>query len=399
MNRNISIIKKSILYLIFLPLAISACTEEPVGQQPADGVAPAAVRNVQVANTAGGAVITYTLPDDDDLLYVKAVYSRKAGEVSESRSSMYRNEVKVEGFGDVEPHEVKIIAVDRSRNESAPVTVTVTPLEPEVLSIARSLNLIADFGGVTASWHNPDRAEISVSVMLKSDSLMEYIPLETFYSSMINGVGGVRGMDTVTGNFAVYVQDHWGNRSEAKYYDLTPVYETLFDRLRFSDASVPGDGPHYTGGGWGLSNLWDGNWGNDAGYSSAGGTGVWPQSITIDIGVLGQISRIRIHQRMGPYTFSEGNPRLFEVWGCQNLDVSGSWDSWTKLMDCESIKPSDQPVGQNSNEDIALALDGEDFINSPVNPKVRYLRFKILRTWAGGDNFQIAEIEVFGDNR
>ena len=399
MNRKISIMKTSILYLTLLVMATSACTEEPVGQQPADGVPPSPVSNVQVVNTPGGAQLTYDLPDDEDLLYVKAVYSRRAGEESESRSSMYRNELAVEGFGDVNPHEVKVIAVDRSRNESTPVTVTVNPLEPEVITIARSIDLIADFGGVTASWQNPNRAEISVSVMIKSDSLMEYISLETFYSSMTEGVGGVRGMDTITGNFAVVVKDHWGNLSEAKYYDLTPVYETLFDRLKFRDATVPGDGPHYSGGGWNLSNVWDGVWGNDSGYSSSGGTGIWPQSITIDLGVLGQISRIRLHQRMGNYTFSEGNPRIFEVYGCQELDVSGSWDSWTKLMECESIKPSGQPITQNSSEDIARANDGEDFINSPLNPKVRYLRFKILRTWAGGDNFQTSEIEVFGDNR
>ncbi|MDR0724958.1 MAG: hypothetical protein LBF59_02980, partial [Prevotellaceae bacterium] len=95
----------------------------------------------------------------------------------------------------------------------------------------------------------------------------------------------------------------------------------------------------------------------------------------------------------------EGNLRIFEVWGCQTLDPTGSWDSWTKLMECESVKPSGLPLGENTNEDEAMARDGEDFINSPSNPKVRYIRIKVLRTWAGGDNFQITEIEVFGDNR
>jgi hypothetical protein len=374
-----------------------ACEEEPIGQQSVDSVPPKPVSGVNVVNVAGGAILTYTLPDDEDLLYVKAVYERN-GETCENRTSLYKDSLRVEGYGDMQTHEVKVIAVDRSRNESAPVTVTIQPLEPEVSTIGKSLTLETDFGGVTAYWENINRAEISVIVMQESDSLMEYIPIETFYSSVVQGVGGVRGMDTLTGKFGVYVQDRWGNRSEIKYFELTPIFETLFDRNKFRDASLPGDGPHY-GGGWALSNAWDGVWGADQGYSSQGGTGIWPQSITINMGVLGQISRIRIHQRMGNYTWAEGNLRIFEVWGCQTLDPTGSWDSWTKLMECESVKPSGLPLGENTNEDVAMATDGEDFINSPSNPKVQYIRIKVIRTWAGGDNFQLTEIEVFGDNR
>jgi hypothetical protein len=374
-----------------------SCKEEPVGQQPVDSEAPGTVSDVKVKNTPGGAILTYTLPGDEDLLYVKAVYSRKSGEISESRSSLYTDTLKVEGFGDMQEREVKLIAVDRSRNESPAVSVKINPLEPVVTTIGKSLNLIADFGGVHAYWDNPTRAEVSVTVLLE-DSNQEYVPLETFYSSMIDGQGTVRGMDTISAKFGIFVRDYWGNTSEVKYYEYTPIYETLFDRLKFRDASLPNDGPHY-GGGWVLPNIWNGIKGADEGYSSGGGSGIWPQSITVDLGVTGQISRVRLYQRMGSYTFAEGNPRLFEVWGCENLDISGSWDSWTKLMDCESIKPSGLALGQNSNEDETVAREGEDFVNSPSNPKVRYIRLKVLRTWAGGDNFQICEIEVFGDNR
>jgi hypothetical protein len=372
-----------------------ACKEEPIGQQPVDSIAPGPVSNVTVENRPGGALLNYTLPGDEDLLYIKAVYTRN-GEACENRTSLYKDTLKVEGYGDTQPHEVRVIAVDRSRNESTPVTVTVEPLEPEVMTIGKTLDLVADFGGVHAYWENKNRAEITVTILQENDSVMEYVPIETFYSSVAEGNGAVRGMDTIPCRFGLYVQDHWGNRSEVKYYELTPLFETLFDRLLFRDASLPGDGPHYAT--WPLSNAWDGIWGVDQGYASDV-TGVWPQSVTIDMGVLGQISRIRLHQRMGRYTFAEGNPRIFEVWGCQTLDPTGNWDSWIKLMDCESIKPSGLPMGENTNEDDAVARDGEDFINSPQNPKVRYIRLRILRTWAGGNNFQLTEIEVFGDNR
>ncbi|MDR1335852.1 MAG: DUF4959 domain-containing protein [Tannerella sp.] len=395
---NVNIIKSC--FVVFLAGFIwYACDEEPVGQQPTDKVPPGAVSGVQVENTAGGARLTYTLPDDEDLLYVKAVYMRN-GEVCESRTSLYKDTLKIEGFGDTQSREVKIVAVDRSRNESAPVSITVEPLEPPVITIGKSLSLEIDFGGFNAIWENSNRSDISVVILQESDSLMEYIPLETFYSSTVNGRGAVRGMDTIPYKLGVYVQDHWGNRSEVKYVELTPLFETMFDRLKFRDASLPGDGPHY-GTPWLLSRLWDGLWGGDTGYSSMAGSGTWPQSITIDMGVSGKISRIRMYQRVGDrFTFNGGNILTFEVWGCETLDPSGNWDGWTKLMDCESIKPSGLPPGENTNEDIAVARDGEDFINSPLNPSVRYIRMKVLLTWArAGDNFQTGEIQVYGDNR
>jgi hypothetical protein len=373
--------------------------EEPVGQQPVDSVPPGKVSGVQITNIPGGAVLTYTLPEDEDLLYVKAVYTRN-GEICESRTSLYKDSLKVEGYGDTQSHEVKVIAVDRSRNESAPETVTIQPLEPEVITIGKTLDMEAYFGGVNIHWDNVNRAEISVTVLQNDEELMEDVAYETFYSSMVKGEGVIRELDTIPYEFGVYVQDHWGNRSEVKRFERIPLFETKFDPANFRDASLPGDGPHY-GGGYQLSSIWDGNWGSDNSYSSQAGSGNWPNSITIDLGVAGKISRIRLHQRMGSYqTWGEGNPRNFEVWGCLNApDPSGSWDNWTKFMECESIKPSGLEGTEYTNEDISRAQDGEDFYNSDPTLVVRYLRLRVYRTWSGGDNMQIGEMEVFGDNR
>ncbi|MDR0697742.1 MAG: DUF4959 domain-containing protein [Tannerella sp.] len=394
----------NIIKICFIMIAAGflwyACgEEESIGQQPIDSVPPSPVSGIQVTNIPGGAILTYTLPDDEDLLYVKAVYTRNS-ETCESRTSLYKDSLKVEGFGDMQSREVRVIAVDRSRNESTPVTATVQPLEPEVITIGNTLDMVTAFGGCNINWDNPNRAEISVTVLQDDEELMEAVAYETFYSSMAKGQGVIRELDTVIYKFGVYVQDHWGNRSEVKNFELMPLFETKFDPANFRDASLPGDGPHY-GGGYQLSNIWDGVWGSDNSYSSQAGSGNWPGSITVDLGVVGKISRIRLHQRMGSYqTWGEGNPRNFEVWGSLNVpDPSGSWDSWTKFMECESIKPSGLPGTEYSNEDVSRALDGEDFYNENIDFAVRYLRLRIYRTWSGGDNIQIGEMEVFGDNR
>ncbi len=377
-------------------MVVSSCEEEPVGQQPLDNIAPGAVTDVNVKNTAGGAILTYTLPEDEDLLYVKAVYQLKDGVNSEARASLYTDTLIVEGFGDTEEREVTLYAVDRSRNESDPVVITVSPEEPPVETIGKTLTLTQDFGGVKATWENPTNAKISVLVLQEDDN-KEYVPVETFYSSETEGSGSVVGMDTIPYNWKYYVQDRWENQSDAKYDTITPLYETEFDNSLFSAVDLSGDAGYVSG--WPKEKMWNNIWATNEGYSSPGGTGEWPQSVTVDLGVVGKISRFRLYQRMGNYTFAEGNLRKFQIYGCKELDTSGDWDSWTLLMDCESIKPSGLALGENTDEDIEVATNGEDFYNDPSNPSVRYIRILVTQTWAGGDNFQITEFKVYGDNR
>lgn len=378
-------------------LVLQGCVEEPRGQQPQDSVPPGPVTNVTVQNIAGGAVFRYDLPDDEDLLYVKAVYDLKGGE-AESKASIYADSLAIFGFGNTDEREVRLITVDRSRNESAAEVVTVQPLEPDVSTIGNTLDLKADFGGVTATWKNPNSAEVSVNVLVK-DEFEDYVPLETFYSSRKEGKAAVRGMDTLTVDVMTYVQDKWDNESERKYYTLLPLYETEFDKSKFATLRLDGDMGNVQG--YEIPKIWDKNTSSDPCYSSPGSTGIWPQWITFDLGQVGKISRVVVYQRVGSaaYIWGEGNLRKFQIWGSKELDYDVNSGNWKLLMDCESIKPSGLPMGENTDEDLAVARNGEEFINSPENPPVRYIRIKVTQTWAGGDNFQIQELDFYGDNR
>ena len=390
----------NILIVLSVVMCFGSCKEEPVGQQPVDGASPGKITNVRHRSIAGGAVFHYSLPDDEDLLCVKAVYSIDGTTEIEAKASAFVDSLVVNGFGDMMPHEVKLIAVDKSRNESEPHIETVTPLKPDILTISESLNIVPDFGGLLATWENPNRAEIAVNVEVE-DHNKEYVPEETFYSSMANGRGSLRGLDTIPFYFRTYIVDHWGNKGPARYDTIVPMYETLFDRLKFAKISTPGDIPPFNSD-YDIHRIWDGNYGSDPCYSSPGGTGIWPQAVSFDMGVVGKISRFRLYQRTSnsAYIWNEGNMRRFEVWGCVNFNPTLSgWDQWTLLMDCESIKPSGLPMGQMSIEDEEVARNGEDFVNDPNNPPVRYIRLVCKRTWADGGNFQIGEVEIFGDNR
>lgn len=388
---NVYNMKKNIFLFLCTVLFFIACSEEKRPDIILNTVPPKPVTDVQVTNIPGGAILKYKLPDDEDLLYIKAIYSLKSGIKSEVRASLYSDTLKIQGFGNEDEHEVEILAVDRSKNESTPVKVKINPLEAPVNSIGKTLRLITDFGGVHAFWENPERAEISI-VLEKEDNNKELVPIDVFYSTVIEGDGASRGMDTIPANFRVYVQDRWENKSSVLDTTLTPLYEIQFDRSKFRAMTVEGDEP--AAWGWVLQNLFDGNTGT--GFHTAQGGGRWPQWVTFDMGVKGQISRIKVWQRQDDWQFRHGNLKHFEIWGTNDAQHLDDWSVWTRMIDCVSIKPSGLPAGTLSDEDKAKVAAGEEFVCLPSMPQVRYLRLKALENWAGGDFFHIMELQVFG---
>ncbi|WP_274971435.1 DUF4959 domain-containing protein, partial [Zunongwangia profunda] len=62
--------KKRLIQILIFGLILVSCEEEPIGQQPLDSVPPGEVTNIESYSTPGGAVIKFTPPKDEDLLYV-----------------------------------------------------------------------------------------------------------------------------------------------------------------------------------------------------------------------------------------------------------------------------------------------------------------------------------------
>ena len=388
---------KNIVFLLFISsLMFISCKEEPIGQQPVDNIPPGLVTDIKVENIPGGAILTYKLPTDEDLLCVKAYYSLKKDTERSVTSSLYTDTLQIVGFGDTSPREIKVVAVDRSQNVSEPAFVTINPLEPPVITIGKSLRVVPDFGGIQAFWDNPTRHNISI-VVLREDNNGEYVPIDTYYSSQREGNQTTRGMDTLEYKFGYFAQDRWENKSETKYDIITPFFETELNKNLFRAITLPNDEP--TAWGWVLPNLWDGVISDGNGFHKDNNSPRWPQTVTIDLGTTAKISRIKTFQRQGTWIYQHGNPRLFEIWGSAEFDPTGDWENWIKLINCESIKPSGLPLGQYTSEDQEWAAAGEEFICSPENPPIRYLRMRVLETWSGGSFFHLSEIEVFGDDR
>src|SRR4051794_25474436 len=92
------------LFLLAIASCTLSCKEDVEFREPSvdDGSVPEVVSNINVENLAGKARITYKLPNDKKLLYVKAIYKLANGSDFEAKSSYYKDTLVVEGFADTE---------------------------------------------------------------------------------------------------------------------------------------------------------------------------------------------------------------------------------------------------------------------------------------------------------
>jgi hypothetical protein len=379
---------KYILLLAFVAVTVAACKEEIIEPSAGNG-APSPIKNASVQNLPGAARITYELPDNVDLLYVKAVYTIN-GKQRESKSSLFNNSLIVDGFGNTNQYEVKLYAVNRHEEASSGVSVTVQPLEPPVITIAKSIVTQPDFGGMSLKFTNLGEAEVSIHV-LTIDSTGDWVPVDILYTKRKDGTFAVRGFAATERTFGVFVKDRWDNRSDTTKVKLVPVFEAELARSNFKELKLASDAPLIDPA-WNFSLLFDDKFA-DICYHTAVGSGM-PQWFTIDMTKIATLSRLKMWQRQGNI-YNHGNVKRFEIWGSNN--PSDDWASWTKLASFEGIRPSGLPTGATpTSEDIAYAAAGEEFVFPPGITPVRYLRFKTLESWSGGNFVHVLELRFWG---
>jgi len=394
--KKLSIVTTYFMLLFYL----GSCKEDLGISQPLvnDGVAPGTVSGISVTNRPGTAKIVYHIPGDNDLSYVKAEYEIRPGVFREVKSSKTNDSLIVDGFSQAKEYQVKLYAVDMGENKSAPVIVTVKPTLPPVVTVLNSLNLMSDFGGVSVVTNNPTSAEVAI-VMVEKIANGPDKTLTTFYTKSKKEVFNIRGYKPVPVIFGVYLRDKFGNVSEMMYKEVTPIEEVRLDRFLFSAPLFPNDMKSFDPGSWGVEKIWDNStW---SGFHSLydDPTILFPQWISINLGVKAQLSRFKLFQRTADesFIFSHFNIKTFEVWGSNNPSPDGNWDNWVFMGRFESIKPSGLPVGQNTNEDRAKANEGEDYTMPIGSPAVRYIRIKALSNWSGSGFLQLMEAQFWGN--
>lgn len=397
-------IKNILILLLGTCLGLSACSEDKLAPIVEDNRIPQQVTNIQVTPLPGGAKITYDVPADPVLHYVEARYQLKSGEWQSVKASHYGDSLLLYGFGDTTNYVIQLSSVSKSERRSESQSIHVKPLPPPIWDIFESFQMAADFGGITVNFSNSREAEVAITLLTSDQSTNGVEVSEVFYTKQRSGDLAFRGLDTATRLFKAFVRDRWGNVSDTLAMTLTPLFEQKLDKSKFSPVtSLPGEPEWWSYGP--MTNLWtenlsDGNYaGQQAWFRTANGAGL-VHHFTFDLGVVAKLSRYQQWQRgvisEHSLLYANGNPRRWEVWGSTDPAPDGSYNGWVKLLDCENVKPSNLPLGNNSNEDIAAAQAGQEFKIPLDAPPVRFIRIKILETWAKTDFSHISEVTFFG---
>ena len=395
-------------YITVVALAsLCACSEE-VGYREPSGSSeiPELVSNVTVSNYAGKSTIHYELPNDPNLLYVKAVYSITNGKQLESKSSYYVDSLVVEGFADQEdgaPYEVTLYSVNRQDQESEPVTITVNPLQSPIWPVLESIDVQNAFGGFKLSASN--ESEQAVGILILEKNLVGEWEVDnnlSVYSSNKEIASQVAGMDTIVHDYGIVVRDRWGNLTDTIFQEVLPIYETEISRAAFAHYPLPGDVPMVSNGGI-VRALWDNRYGwpvcftsLDASYSSQ------PAIVTIDMGLDAKVSKVwlRPFQEISGLFYDYCTPKYFELYGSVAPNPSGELDgTWTLLGTYELKKPSNSPGKTETPADQEAARAGFFFEVDLDAPRLRYLRIKNLQNWSGFGTLALDELRVYGDPR
>lgn len=429
---------------------LTQCSEAPNwNDETHDTVSPGQISNPIVENINGGAIITYTLPLDNDLLGVKAIYTYlEGGETLEAYSSAFVNSIKLVGFPNTQQRKITLIAIDKSNNESNPIDVTIQPLIPPIQIIRNSLIVNETFSGVFVKWENDTKADIGVSLYVE-DSL-GFMNLDYTYFTNESGNYSFRGYDNKERKFKILLRDRWNNTATPLDTLLTPLYEedvvarspdgkTSWIRYGYVDKTTTWRGD-YVGqfGAAEFSRMFDlSNSSNN--YFHPGLTDTYdlrrftdnplhigilkrPMHLTIDMTRETKLSRYKVYFRSG--TINPNDPYYLTIWATNKtpkgpadfgndkmaslsywtnwVEVGGTdaWkNDWIQIGECLVIPPSGATEQfQWTSQDIAWAQSGIEFDFDPnySNTPFRYLRIICYDNIKKTELVHFAEWEFYG---
>lgn len=417
-------------YILALLIAISLFSCEDVQTGPREPSGPwnaGPITEFTVTPINGGAEITYTIPDDPDILYVLAEYERN-GKIFTEKSSIHSNKITIEGFHRVERVKATLYAVNKYEQRSAPVELEFEPLESLIDIAFESLKAMPGFGGLIVSWDNPKTTELGVRLMTYDDSLYyQLVTREMYYSQVENERHPFRGFEAVETTFALAFEDKWGNTSDTLQLTTTPFYETMVPKP-YSDyrSNIPYDNTSN------LSTrrmdlLWDGIV-NTSGHGWLTGNGFSGRSITIDMKQKVKLSRIVHHPYHVNAVYGQRNITQMEIWGTDEIDFNqlGNRNYWLDSLSLANgyihdVDPSlalDLPkpnfkddweyLGWHSVPIYTVAADIQQLSREgsvyemPIDAEpVRYIRIfvrEIVFTQYLDNYFSMSEITFYGDN-
>jgi hypothetical protein len=375
-----------------------SCGEEKI-REPLFGStdAPNKLTNIQIENINGGAIITYDLPNQDDIEYVVSRIDLGDGIVKEELSSIYQNYTLIQGLPDTSDYKVTMTLRNSAGQESESENVVIKPKLPDFVTISKSLSVKPTFGGVDFIWLNAARTNVTM-FFYAADTLGNLEVADIIPSSLDTGLFQLRDLAPVKNCFGIKVRDQWGNFSQMYLDSVTPLYEEKIDGKKWKMTKLANDNyegsdlyklsdEKTTGGGDRIKGTYD---------------GASPMSFTFDMGQNVRVTRFVLFNRISnSWSFNGRALKEWELYGANEL--SENWDDWVDLTPGrvpQVFKPSGLPPGggNNTEEDMESLKKGTsiptDFENLGY---YRYIRFKMISNW-GNELGQVGftELEIYG---
>ena len=391
-------INKVLLFSSFILATIISCSKN----EDLDTNPPGIVSNITVTSTNGGGIISYSLPSDEDILYVKAVYFNSQDEEVFRVSSKYNSTLEVNGLNQTSPVKVKLYVVDESENKSEAVEIEFTPLKSFIFLVQESIEITPDLGGIKITWDNIASKTVFVYVHIL-DGVNETIRILS--SNNAQELQFIRGLEPKEITISIKVEDFDGNITELEDKgQYTPLFEEKIDKSTWTlvnGQSINGDA--YEGR---TVNFWDDvvdtvETDSDNSYFIAtrdnnGGSLNFPLDIVIDLNKNVKIQRFIVWQRAYwyngggvTYHYQEENIKSF------NLYASTDAQTWNLLGQFDIGDPRDGS-GNIPATAFQEAIDGHEFSLLDTSEAFRYLKFEITSNYGSTQITVGSEITLFG---
>jgi hypothetical protein len=394
-----------------------------------------------VRNISGASIIYYDRPNDQNLKYVKAVWTTDDNIEYNQTASFYTDSILVDGFGQEGDFKVKLYSVSAGETASEPVEVSIHPERPPYLVAYDKLQILPNFMGIRVLSENETAAKLTFRTFKKDTVANEYVEVGTDYaiSRDIEYYNRGHAADTLQ-YFRVQVRDRWGHWSPPKDAACSPWFETELSKSLFSEVALcnlSGDGssvPDQTGyllptNFWGHKmHSWSGSDvqfrylynGTALGSSSqcyhTKPAAPLPQHFTLDLGAQYNLSRFVMWPRNdAPNLFRGGHPQIIRIYGAsyngpdpeQLVDNIYDQDAWLDLgiFYISRADGSFDPypgTADRTAEDDALLEKGHEMILKATDQKIRYLRVQTLKCFSTNTTsgaVMISEISVFGSDK
>lgn len=390
--------KKLLLIPLFVFVAV-ACSDKEDG----DTTPPGVLTFDMVTPTNGGGIINYTLPNDNDILYVKAEYTNSNGVDVSRASSSYNNSIEIDGLNQTTALTITLYVVDENFNQSAPIFVELIPLESFIYLVQESIELAADLGGFRITWDNIESKTVYVYVHINDGTEEE---VRILSSDNAQESIAVRGLPSTEISISTRVQDFDENTTTLEEKGtLTPLFEEVIDKSTWTLlASQSVNGNAWEGD---FTNFWDdvidttGN-NSDNSYFMIwrdlnGGSLNWPLDLVINLNKNVKITRFSVWQRAFwyngpsdvPYYFQEENMKSFTIYASNDAQV------WQELGQFDIGDPRDSE-GNIPAAALESAANGHEFELDAVSEAFRYLKFSVTSNYGSETYVNGSEITLYG---